>query len=63
VGSFSILFAIVLLFVVLSGVYHLLRAVWELQMGTNFKSFLVRGMLGIGLFSIAFLVSYIPLSK
>lgn len=51
--------AIVFLLLFLSGMFQLLQALWELREGSNRNAFLSKGILGVGLIAIAFLVPYI----
>lgn len=58
---FAILMAIVFLLLLLSGVFQVLQAIWELRQGDNRNVFIAKGMLGMALITIAFVAPYLLL--
>ncbi|TDY42331.1 hypothetical protein C7445_1169 [Alicyclobacillus sacchari] len=51
--------AIAFLLLFLSGIFQLFQALWELRVGSNRNAFVGKGMLGVGLIAISFLVPYL----
>jgi hypothetical protein len=48
-------------FLLLSGIYHLLHALWELRAGVDRHAFVRRGMLACGLLFAAFVLPFVTM--